>query len=325
VRESDIRPQAIFDEYLRLCAVDVGTYFGGVERSRIACPACASIGSPAFSKNGFDYELCGRCDTLYVSPRPPAAAFESYYQSAPSSRYWADTFYRETAEARKRLMWAPKARLVADKLSSMDASGHAIIDVGGGFGLFAEEMRKISAVELVVIEPAPHLASVCREKSLKVVEKFLEQVRIEELPHGAKTFVSFELFEHLHDPRAFLGHMYEMMRSGDIFLFTTLSGTGFDIQLLWEHSKSVSPPHHLNFFNPHSVTELLSRVGLEVLDVSTPGKLDVDIAMNGRDFIRDRFWRTFFKYADEQSRDAWQRTIAATGCSSHMMIVSRKP
>ena len=37
--------------------------------------------------------------------------------------------------------------------------------------------------------------------------------------------------------------------SGDSFIFTTLSGMGADIQTLWEDSKAVSPPMHLNFIN----------------------------------------------------------------------------
>jgi hypothetical protein len=325
IREADIRPQAIFDEYLRLCALDTRTYFESVERTSIPCPVCDTAGIPAFTKNGFSYELCAGCASLYVSPRPAAHAFEAYYRTAPSSKYWASTFYRETADARRKLLWRPKARLVADKLAALQASASAIIDVGGGYGLFAEEIRAVVPGEVVVIEPAPHLAEVCRDKSLHVVEKFLERVERRDLPPGCKAFVSFELFEHLHDPGLFLRQTLELMGRGDLFLFTTLSGTGFDIQLLWERSKSVSPPHHLNFLNPRSIAILLARVGFEVVEVTTPGKLDVDIVMNSREDVPDRFWRTFLQAADERQRQLWQELISATGWSSHMMIICRKP
>jgi hypothetical protein len=115
------------------------------------------------------------------------------------------------------------------------------------------------------------------------------------------------------------------MSSGDLFVFTTLSGTGFDIQLLWEHSKSVSPPHHLNFLNPRSIAMLLKRIGFETIEVSTPGKLDVDIVMNNRSLLRDRFWTTFFERSTEEERQLWQKTVSATGWSSHMMVICRKP
>jgi len=146
-----------------------------------------------------------------------------------------------------------------------------------------------------------------------------------ELPDEKKAFVSFELFEHLHDPALFLMQISELMQSGDIFVFTTLSGVGLDIQGLWEDSKSVSPPHHLNFFNPHSVKILLTRVGLDILEVTTPGKLDIDILSNSCDLIKDRFLKTFVTYATDEEKDSWQKMISKTGWSSHMMVCCRKP
>jgi len=177
----------------------------------------------------------------------------------------------------------------------------------------------------ILIEPGPHLASVCRDKGFPVVEKFLEDVIAADLPKGLKVFVSFELFEHLHDPGRFMMHLYGLMSSGDLFVFTTLSGTGTDILALWEDSKSVSPPHHLNFFNPHSVQILLGHCGFEMLDVTTPGKLDIDILVNNRALIKDRFWDAFVTLASDADRQRWQEWLATSGWSSHMMVVCRKP
>jgi len=115
------------------------------------------------------------------------------------------------------------------------------------------------------------------------------------------------------------------MNPGDLFLFTTLSGTGVDIQVLWEHSKSVLPPHHLNFLNPNSVPLLLERCGFETLEITTPGKLDIDIMMNSREHVKDRFWQTFLDTASESDIDQWQQIVTDTGWSSHMMTVCRKP
>jgi hypothetical protein len=325
MKEADIRPQAIFDEYLRLCALDTETYFGSAERHAIACPACGAQGNEAFTKNGFTYEHCTRCESLYVSPRPVAQAFSDYYTTAPSSKFWATTFYRETADARRRLLWQPKARNVAAKLAANAAQEYAVIDIGGGYGLFAEEIRALTKGPVIVIEPAPHLAEVCRQKGLTVVEKFLETVQESDLPKGGRAFVSFELFEHLFDPRAFLTQLRGLMAPGDLFMFTTLSGTGLDIRLLWSQSKSISPPHHLNFLNPASVSGLLRDVGFDVLEVTTPGALDIDILANNKASVTDPFWKLFLDRADEAQKQEWQKLISASGWSSHMMAVCRKP
>jgi hypothetical protein len=325
MKEEDIRPKKIFDEYLRLAEQDTKKYFGAVERERCACPACESTGRFAFTKHGFDYECCPACQTLFVSPRPVAEAFSRYYTDSDSSKFWASTFYKETAEARREKLWKPKARLIHDTLQRYDAGGHSVIDIGGGFGLFAQEMRALLGRTITVIEPGPHLAAACREKGVPVIQEFLEQVDDAALPAGPRAFVSFELFEHLHSPTAFLEHVWALMRSGDLLLFTTLSGTGVDIQALWQDSKSVSPPHHLNFLNPASVTTLLRRLGFAVLEVTTPGKLDVDILANNQALIKDRFWQTFVASATEEAKARWQAVIAASGWSSHMMVACRRP
>jgi hypothetical protein len=325
MKEEEIRPQRIFDEYLRLAKEDTATYFGDAEKVTGTCPACETVGEPAFVKYGFTYETCPNCLSLFVNPRPRADAFAKYYTESPSSKYWASTFYRETAEARREKLWKPKARLIRDTLEQYAAAHHTLVDIGGGFGLFAEEIRSLCGQAPIVIEPGPDLAAACREKSLPVVQKFLEEVGPADLPAGPKAFVSFELFEHLHDPAAFLQQLNGLMAAGDLFIFTTLSGSGVDIQALWEDSKSVTPPHHLNFLNPRSVALLLARLGFEKLAVTTPGKLDIDILVNNRAVIKDRFWQTFVATATESGKAAWQEMIAATGWSSHMMVVCRKP
>ena len=327
MKEEDIRPRAIFDEYLRLTAADTVTYFGTAARIPIACPACGTTGEAAFTKSGFAYDLCPACRTLYVSPRPAAKAFATYYTESPSSKYWASTFYKRTADARREQLWKPKARAVEAIIEryARGETGCTVVDIGGGYGLFAEEMSKLGDHQLVVIEPGPDLAAACRDKSLSVVQKFLEEVSAADLPGGGKVFVSFELFEHLHCPEKFLQALTGLMLSGDLFVFTTLSGTGVDIQALWEDSKSVAPPHHLNFFNPRSVRLLLTRMGLEVVEVTTPGKLDIDILANNRKDIKARFWKTFVETASEEERRQWQTMVSESGWSSHMMVVARKP
>jgi 2-polyprenyl-3-methyl-5-hydroxy-6-metoxy-1,4-benzoquinol methylase len=324
MKEEEIRPKRIFDEYLRLTERDVEKYFKDGPRRDVPCPACASEGIHSFVKQGFTYKECTSCQTLFVSPRPTAEAISRYYQESESAQYWASTFYKETAEARREKLWRPKALAIHELVERFGTAQHRLVDIGGGFGIFTEEFQKLSGKSVLVIEPGPALAQVCRDKGLEVVQEFLEKIKSEQLGGGPKAFVSFELFEHLHAPEDFLRHLLDLMNTGDLFMFTTLSGAGVDIQALWEDSKSVSPPHHLNFFNPHSVRMLLQRVGFEVLETSTPGKLDIDIICNNQKHIKDRFWRTFSSQATEVQKNAMQQFIADSGLSSHMLVVCRK-
>lgn len=324
MKEEEIRPQQLFDELLRLNKEDIEIYFNDSEYKKINCPACGNIGSFSFNKNYFNFDECPKCKTLYVSPRPSKKSFNNYYTNSKSTEFWATTFYKATEKNRREKIWKPKAKLIAEKISKYSNETQSVIDIGGGYGVFMEEFVLLSKLNGIVIEPSKFLSDICRNKGLTVLEKFLEDVDRNDLPKNRKTFVSFELFEHLHNPKYFLEVLYNLMNSGDSFIFTTLSGMGIDIQTLWEDSKAVSPPMHLNFFNPKSIEILLKKVGFDVIEVSTPGKLDIDIMNNCKESIKDRFWKNFLEYSNEEEKEKIQEFISSSKLSSHMMIICQK-
>jgi hypothetical protein len=325
LREEEIRPAELFNEYLRLAAIDVSTYFSESDRSPVPCPACGATGEVAFAKQGFVYEECPDCETLFVSPRPPAEAFSRYYTEAPSVEFWATDFYRATAESRREKLWRPKAQRVVDAITRHGDEHHSVVDIGGGYGIFAEEIAAIWNHSVTIIEPGPALAEQCRSRGLQVVQAFLADVVDGDLPPGPRTFTSFELFEHLHDPLAFLNDVASLMASGDLLLMTTLSSHGIDIRSLWDKSKSVSPPHHVNFFNPVSLRLVLESAGLEVLEVNTPGRLDIDIMEGQVEDVDSRFLRSFLRSASPEDKAEMQRLLASSGWSSHIEVIARRP
>lgn len=324
MKEEEIRPQNIFEEYLRLAAEDASIYFSKSERFSICCPACESLGNNVFSKHGFQYDECPKCGTLYVSPRPPAEDFFNYYQHSESAKYFATTFYKETASARRLKLWRPKAGLIHNILSKRGYDHYAVYDVGGGYGIFAEEFQRLTGDQVTIIEPGPELAQICRHKGFPVIQSFLEGVRKDQVTVNPKAFVSFELFEHLHDSGVFLDHLFYLMQPGDLFIFTTLSSLGLDLQVLWDKSNSISL-QHLNFFNPRSVKILLEKKGFKVISVTTPGKIDIDILFKNREYIVDRFWKNVITRSTPEERDRWQRFISSNGNSSHMFVVCERP
>ena len=324
--ESSIRPQDLFDEYLRLAAVDAHSYFADAARHSIHCPACNQGGQLAFIKSSFTYELCSNCDTLFVSPRPIASSFQRYYTDAPSVDFWATTFYHKTATQRRKLVWEPKAQSIHAIIQKFQQSAEVLVDIGAGYGIFCDAFSDLSNLECILVEPSPRLAKICRSRGQVVVQSFLEGLTRERISPKHSIFVSFELFEHLHDPAKFLSTLFDLLKPGELFVFSTLSSTGLDIQCLWENSKAVAPPHHLNFFNPRSIELLLNRHGFQCLDVSTPGKLDINILQSNPGLIHDRFWRTTIANIESSDdADALQTMIASAGLSSHMLVVCQKP
>lgn len=325
MKEAEIRSRDAHDRYLELVrrdaeavAVDAASFLS------IACPVCGGEAEgDAFVKLGFRYVSCRACDTLYVSPRPPYEALATIYQDSESTRFWVDEFFTPMIEPRREKIFRPRARFVAERFPERAAG--RIGDVGAGFGLFLEELRPLwPDADLVAIEPSADMARICRDKGLSVVEAMLEDIDPDE--EGFDLLTAFELFEHLHDPLGFLERVRSLLKPGGLLMMTTLSGLGFDIQFLWDRSRSVSPPHHLNFANPFTIGRLLERAGLTLEDAATPGALDWDILQGTLDEESGpalRFWRTVRRHGTPESKAALQAWIADHGFSSHMRIVAR--
>ena len=115
-----------------------------------------------------------------------------------------------------------------------------------------------------------------------------------------------------------------MLPKGALQVLTTLNWHGFDLQVLRQRSRSIQPPAHINFFNPASLRILLERNGFSVLEVTTPGKLDVDIVAKQAGDIRCEFISRLIETSNEAARQKFQEFLQESKMSSHMMIVARR-
>ena len=331
MKEEEIRPKKLFDEYLRLSAIDSEELFNNVERRPIDCPACGHAEADhAFTKHGFAYENCRYCQTLFVNPRPEAKAFAKLYRDSESSRYWSNTFFPNVIEARREKIFKKRVLAIEQKLAEQHHSPRAVVEIGAGHGVFLEEWRKRNQeIKLTAVEPSPEMAQICRDKGLQVVEKFAEEVTAKDV--DADLVVCFEVLEHVYDPLQFLRGVVGMMRSGCTVLMTTLCFDGFDINLLREKSKSVSPPHHINFMTKLGFRELFQRAGLIEVVVETPGVLDVDIVKStvadDPDLARQLGTTTGFlqKLFDDDVAARFQQFLIDAKLSSHAWIWAKAP
>jgi SAM-dependent methyltransferase len=327
VKESDIRPEELFKRFLDLAKKDSLEFFDAGDFIHVPCPACGADNSGVeFSKHSFEYRICRECHTLYVSPRPDGDALASYYQKAPSNLFWVD-FYAQTLEARREKIFAPRAKRIEEIIEKYPAEFQHIYDIGGGHGMMSHELRKIFPDKTyTIIDPSPGLTEMARKKDLFIVEKFMEDVvpdDLKETQTGRAFAMSFEILEHLCEPRTFLQSIRKILKPGDLFVFTALNNQGFDLSVLWEESDSIFPPQHLNIFCVDSIGKLLERGGFTLQEIVTPGKLDVDIVKNKIDKVTDRFISRLVTTLDEGAKEAFQGFLSENLLSSFMMCVTR--
>jgi hypothetical protein len=115
----------------------------------------------------------------------------------------------------------------------------------------------------------------------------------------------------------------------EFLVFTTLTVSGWDIQVLWERSKSISPPHHINLMSTEGLARLVERTGLLVEEIATPGELDVDIVRNMLQEEPALPLPPFVRYMlQRRGPEAWadfQAFLRQHALSSHVRVTARRP
>ncbi len=282
MKEAEIRPQAIFEEYLKLSAQDAETMLldGSEQFVDILCPACESRNRKDYCrKNGFTIKQCVDCGSIFCSPRPAMNQLQQFYMNSSSSKFWVQEFLPAVMEARREKLFRPKAKQIHDLLLSRGFQPKSICDVGAGHGLLLEELQRFwDKAALYAIEPGQESAAICRKKGFKVLEKMVEEAH--EWSVLVDLVTCFEVIEHVFNPKNFIASIYRLVKKGGFCLITGLGGDGFDIQTLGAKSRSIFPPHHLNFMSVRGLEQLFTNVGFFHVEVTTPGKLDVDIVKN---------------------------------------------
>ena len=330
MREDDIRPKPLLDEFFRKLKTDADRLAARrAEFVDVACPICGGAEKQhAFEKDGFPYAVCCGCGSLFASPRPAPDALADYARHSEAVEFWSTHFYRQTADARRARIFRPRATLAADLAHrGQVGTGGRLVDIGSGYGLFLQEIRALETFgEVIGVEPDARLAAACRESGFTVIEEPVERIRPGTVEADLAT--AFEVLEHVFDPLGFLRSCAGLLRPGGVLLFTTLTVSGFDLQVLWEESRSITPPQHLNFPSVDGIEQLIARAGLDVLAVTTPGRLDVDIVRNRiaaePSLAIPRFARTIVHSA-EPARVAFQQFLADHRLSSHVQCLARRP
>jgi len=329
ITEDEIRPDDVFEAFLSLCAEDAESFFRADDFMDVACPGCASADvEDHFVKHAFKYNHCGSCGSLYVSPRPTPAAMERYYRDSKSQLFWFEEVLKKTGKQRKAKIMLPNVNRVGGILESLGAKPACALDVGSANGAFLTEWQKQHPdTKLLGIEPGPESAQKCRDLGITVFEGMVEDEAAKPEVEG-DLVTCFEVIEHVQNMDRFAKAMYDVTAKDGVAILSGLGADGFDIQILWEKSRSLMPPHHLNFLSIKGMKTLFSKVGFKKVDVITPGRLDVQIVKKSieRGVVPTRMshFEKLLLSKDQEVLDALQKFLADNKLSSHVWLICQK-
>ena len=329
--EEDIRPQRLMAGQKVAALTDVGRMVSRCsEFVDVVCPACESDRPQTrYVKNGLRYLNCTDCDTLYISPRPTPDVLAWFYRDSPNYAYWNAHIFPTSEASRRERIFVPRVDRLLEICKRHQTPTGALLEVGAGFGTFCAELISRQIFDRVVgVEPTPGLAATCRERGIEIIEKPIEQVTLKPT-EMFDVVASFEVIEHLFSPFDFVHQMTSLLRPGGLLLLTCPNGKGFDVETLGPVSTTVDH-EHLNYFNPGSLSALVQRAGMQVLETFTPGQLDAELVRNkvleGEfDLSTQPFLKKVLIDEWDQHGAAFQGFLMAQGLSSNLWVVARKP
>ena len=279
---------------------------------------------------------CRACGFRHAIPLPAAHELEEAYRE----NYYAEekpTFLNHAAEDQA---WAELAQI--DRLEIFErllpSSRRTLLDVGSGPGFFLKTAQA-RGWSVTGIEPSRQAAAYARELGVKVVEGFFSAESAATLGHYDVVHMN-NVLEHIPDPIELVRIARNVMNPGGIICinvpndfspFQFAASAAHNVRQWW-----LAPPHHLNYFDFASLTGLVERLGMTVVERSTSFPMEAFMMM-GENYIDDpvlgRACHTKRKNFDlaldnaglKSVRRAFYRALAEQGIGREVILIARLP
>lgn len=328
MKERDIRPENLLMKVLELHEEDVKQLMTQKNKFvEVSCPCCESNKNiHEYEKEGFDFVKCCKCNTVYITPRPTVDMLSNFYATSESMKFWNDILFPETELYRKNNLFEERANKVLSLCNKYINNFNKIVDVGAGYGTFCEVMKEKNIFkEVIAVEPSIGLAETCTKRGINTINLPIEKVNLE----NVSVITNFEVIEHLFNPRDFVNSCADILPKDGLLVITTPNIEGFELNMLKTLSPNIGGPDHLNYFTPKSLCILLENCGFEVLEISTPGKLDAElvrkeILRGNLDLGKENFIYHILVDNWEYVKDSFQMFLSENNLSSHMWAVAKK-
>jgi SAM-dependent methyltransferase len=230
------------------------------------CPACGRSTAHAWLYAIRDCTIlrCAACGLGRTEA--PAFAPEGYYTDDYFTGQHADGYadYRGAEAVLRREF----ARTVAFIRARRD--GGRLLEVGCAYGFFLQEARPF--FDVCGIELAADAAAYARRSGLNVVTGLADEATLRRLG-SCDVIAMLDVIEHLADPLDMLRLLGRHLAPGGSIVITTGDFGSLVARLFGKRWRLMTPPQHLWFFTPDSLSRMARSAGLDCEHVDHPWKI----------------------------------------------------
>jgi 2-polyprenyl-3-methyl-5-hydroxy-6-metoxy-1,4-benzoquinol methylase len=239
--------------------------------TRRTCPTCgAAAETSELAKDHMVVVRCGVCDLVYVNP----TFDEEHYQ-----RVYASTEYQEIVrelgisshDYRVGRFGTERVALMETLVRRRDDAPVRYLDVGCSTG-FVVEAAAARGWSATGIDLNPSAIAFGTSRGLD-----LRTVALEDAGFAPGTFDAISLFdvlEHLLAPARTLRTCIDLLTPGGILFLYVPNYDSASRLLMGAAAHFIWPTHHLNYYTPATLRDLLARNGLTTEFIATEG-LDI--------------------------------------------------
>lgn len=284
------------------------------KRESCCCPACCSSRISHFcEKWKVEYLHCDDCETVFAAVG--REELEQYRQSEELMEFRVSEEYQQEAAQKREITWMESADWITFRAFRYlgKNTGLSVLDIGNRYEGYVSMVKGL-----------PLTGSYTLKESI-LNKRCLLKTYTEETGKADIVLYLNQIQQSLK-PLEKLQEIYAEMKPGALLFFSTRMGTGFDVLTLKEHSK-IFPYEHVFLPSKKGMEILLSEAGFQILEYSTPGRMDVGTVVRQTDKIAgdNYFIRSLMRNGDKSSLAEFQRFLQKSGMSSYAQIVAQKP
>lgn len=233
-----------------------------------ACPTCGGTEArPELEKDHMQVVRCAACDLVYVAPTFDEAHYRQVYASEEYQEIVRDLGIR-SHEYRVQRFGAERVDLMARHLSM---ARPRYLDVGCSTGFVVEAARD-RGWDAVGLDLNPSAIEFGRSRGLDVRAVAIEDAGF--APGSFDAVSLFDVLEHVLDPVRTLHACTRLLVPGGIVFLYVPNYDSASRLLMGKDAHFIWPTHHLNYYTPTTIRDLMRREGLRTEYVATEG-LDV--------------------------------------------------
>ena len=308
---SSVKPLGPLAGYRKICLDLTQEALKKGSRRRERSPVSGLPLEPCGSVEGLSYGRCPESGSLFLMELPDSQEWARLLAEVLRVRHSPETFHRDLAQSRADNVYTPKLEWIRETLRFQNIHRPRLLEV---------------------ITPPSDFTRFLGESGLFSSVITADEMALSAAPPGnpqesAHAAILLESLDRVDDPAALLKGVSGRLGRGGLLFVTALVASGFDMAVLGFRSLYLYPPDRANCFTLKGLSRLLEKSGFTLLEVSTPGVLDVQIVWAHLEqdpaIPLSDFERRLLE-ADPQTREALQTFLQQQGLSSFARIVARK-